>query len=352
MKVTVLVAVHNGGDYLREAVDSILAQTFTEFELLLVDDASTDGAIARIPDDPRIRILRNDTNLGQVPSLNRGLEEARGEYIARLDADDVMLPTRLARQVEVLDREPNVALVGTWMDVVDERGRLYAKLRGHVRDYIEFVYAILVDRYPFAHPSVMYRLAVVRELGCYDARLAPSEDKDLFRRLAAARHDARCIEAPLVRYRRHERQLSHAHADVQLANDRIGQERFLGGLVDGGEPRDLRRLLETGVGHPADVEALLRGAEHRLRLSEDERRRLESMLARRLAVRGSQAGMQSRDLRRWAARRDVAAALASLLPLAPLSRLLGESVSSSRFDVLRRVGRRSRWLRWLYARLT
>src|SRR5581483_7441972 len=109
-KVTVLLAVRDGEPYIGEAVESVLDQTFTDFELLLVDDASTDGTVAVVErlGDERIRILRNERNLGQVPSLNRGLGEARGEYVARLDADDACLPTRLARQVEILDAEPRV----------------------------------------------------------------------------------------------------------------------------------------------------------------------------------------------------------------------------------------------------
>lgn len=290
MKVTVLIAVHNGGDYLREAVDSVLAQTFADFELLLVDDGSTDHAIATLSDDPRVRVLRNDTNLGQVPSLNRGLEEARGEYVARLDADDVMLPTRLARQVEVLDSEPSVALVGTWMDVVDEHGRLYAKLRGHVRDYVEFLYAILVDRYPFGHPSLMFRRDVVRALGGYDATLAPSEDKDLYRRLALARHAALSVEEPLVRYRRHAAQLSQEQQELQLANDHMSQEKFLHTLAPAVDVPKLRLAL---AGNPmfwsrppldeSAFPALALGAREYLQLSAVEVASLERLLRARAA---------------------------------------------------------------------
>ncbi len=84
----------------------MLAQTFGDFELLIVDDASTDGAVEKLPDDPRIRVLGNASNIGQIPSLNRGLREARGEYVARLDHDDLCLPRRLELQVDVLDAIP------------------------------------------------------------------------------------------------------------------------------------------------------------------------------------------------------------------------------------------------------
>ena len=117
------------------------------------------------------------------------------------------------------------------MDVVDERGRLWGKVRGHVRDFPELVFAILADRYPFSHPSLMFRRDLVLALGGYDPSLAPAEDKDLYRRLALARHDVRGIEEVLVRYRRHERQLSQEQREIQLRHDWEGQERFLAELA-------------------------------------------------------------------------------------------------------------------------
>src|SRR5665647_430445 len=101
-KVTVLIAVYNGGRFLREALDSVLAQTFTDFELLVVNDGSTDetATILESYSDQRIRVITNGKNIGVVGSLRRGLNYARGEYIARIDADDIALPERLEKQVE------------------------------------------------------------------------------------------------------------------------------------------------------------------------------------------------------------------------------------------------------------
>jgi glycosyltransferase involved in cell wall biosynthesis len=327
-RVTVLLAVKDGLPWLREAIESVLSQTFGDFELLLVDDGSTDGTadVAEAYGDQRIRVLRNERNLGQVPSLNRGLREARGEYVARLDADDVCLPDRLQRQLAVLDADPSVALVGTWMDVVDERGRLWARLRGHVRDYPEFLFAILADRYPWGHPSLMFRRDSVLELGGYDETLAPSEDKDLYRRLALARHGARGLEEPLVRYRRHELQLSQERRSVQVRHDWESQERFLAELAGAEQAERLRVLLSAGPGREDDAAALLQrlldGAERRLELTAAERRKLESLLTRHLARRRRPLLPGVRPfLRAW--------------PLAPL----------------RRLARRSRFLRYLYTRL-
>jgi hypothetical protein len=327
-RVTVLLAVKDGLPWVRDAVESVLAQTYEDFELLVVDDGSSDGTAEAVEAfaDPRIRVLRNDSNAGQAPSLNRGLQEARGELVARLDADDVCLPRRLERQVAVLDADPSVALVGTWMDVVDERSRLWGRLRGRVRDFPEFVFAILADRYPWGHPSLMFRRDVVVALGGYDESLAPSEDKDLYRRLALARHGARGVEEPLVRYRRHELQLSQEQADVQLRHDWQSQERFLAELAGEERARRLRLLLSTGTdpeGAPSELlEQLLDGAARRLGLIASDRARLESLLARHLA-------------RRWAPALRAAGPFLRARPLAPL----------------RGLARRSRVLRSLYSRL-
>jgi glycosyltransferase involved in cell wall biosynthesis len=357
-RVTVLVAVKDGLPWLRGAVESVLAQTYVDFELLLVDDASTDGSAeaATAFGDPRIRVLRNERNLGQVPSLNRGLAEARGEYVARLDADDVSLPDRLEQQVRVLDADPSVALVGTWLDVVDADGRLWGKLRGSVRDRAELVAAILVDRYPWGHPSLMFRRDVVVGLGGYDASLAPAEDKDLYRRLALAGHSARSIDAPLVLYRRHEGQLSHEQAEVQRRNDWTSQERFIAELVGEERAPRLRVLLASGADRGRAeselLDALLDGAERRLGVAGHERGRLERLLARRLARRALAAGPAGRRTLAWARRRDArAAALFPLLPVAPAARTVVPVLRARAVTPLRRLARRSRALRSLYARL-
>ncbi len=125
-KVTVLLPVYNGARFLRQAIDSVLSQTWKDFELLVVNDGSTDGtaAILESYSDPRIRILSNVQNIGLTLSLNKGLQSARGEYIARIDADDIALPIRLEKQVSYLDQHPEVGLVATGVKVIDERGHV------------------------------------------------------------------------------------------------------------------------------------------------------------------------------------------------------------------------------------
>jgi len=291
-KVTVLLAVHNGEPYIGEAVQSVLDQTFTDFELLLVDDASTDdtvGIVERLGDD-RVRILRNESNRGQVPSLNRGLSEARGEYVARLDADDACLPTRLERQVEVLDADPRVGLVGTWMDAVDDRGRLLGRLQKALDDYVDFLYHTLIMRVYVSHPSAMYRREPVLRLGCYDEATGPAEDKDLWRKLALERYEARIVPEALVRYRLHDLQLSQVRAEYQQQVDAESQDRFLAELAPDANAPAVRSLLagdSDAWNHDAQaslrgLELVLAGARARLALTDEEARRLDERVARRL----------------------------------------------------------------------
>src|ERR1700722_2543034 len=119
--VTVLMPVYNAERFLGPAIGSVLSQTFVHFELLIVDDGSTGDTeqIIRSFPDRRIRVLSNGANIGLIKSLNRGIGEAQGKYIARLDADDLCLPTRLADQVDVLENQCNVGLVASWTEVID-----------------------------------------------------------------------------------------------------------------------------------------------------------------------------------------------------------------------------------------
>ena len=123
-QVTVFIPVYNRRAFIGPAIESMLAQTFEDFELLIVDDGSTDGGleIMRSYEDPRVRVVANERNQGIPKTRNRGLELARGEYIALLDSDDVSVPDRLARQVEFLDRNPLYAEVGAWSQAMDESG--------------------------------------------------------------------------------------------------------------------------------------------------------------------------------------------------------------------------------------
>lgn len=291
-KVTVLMAVRDGKPYIGEAVASVLDQTFVDFELLVVDDGSVDGTLEVVEGfgDARVRVLRNEQSLGQVPSLNRGLLAARGSYIARLDADDACRPTRLARQVEILDRESQVCLVGTWMELIDDRGRRLGYLRKSLEDFVDFLYHTLIMQVYVSHPSAMYRRDPVLALGGYDEATGPAEDKDLWRKLALERCEARIVSEPLVLYRIHDRQMSQTRAAYQQRVDSESQDRFLAELAPEAPVAAARQLLAgqpEAWAHDAEtmlraVEAVATGAAVRLTLDDDEAGRLSERVALRL----------------------------------------------------------------------
>lgn len=314
-RVTVLLAVHNGEPYVRDAVASVLSQTYGDFEFVIVDDASTDGTVATIESfgDERIRLLRNEHNVGQVPSLNRGLREARGEIVARIDADDVSLPTRLERQLAVLDADPRIGLVGSWMALVDERGRRVGSLRKTLADYVDFIFHTLIMRVWVSHPAAAYRREPVLALGGYDPATGPSEDKDLWRKLALERWDARIVPDELVKYRLHDAQLSQTRAAYQRDVDARSQDRFLATLAPGTPIDTVRMLLSddselwrTTIDFRS-LDAVFAGADERLGLDAAQGSRLRALVGRWLL--GVAAG------RPWTSQaRAIAAYALSLIP--------------------------------------
>ena len=201
-RVTVVMPVYNAGDFVSEAVESVLAQTFDELELIAVDDGSSDDSrsilerYARL--DSRVRVVRNETNLGLVPATNLGCRLSRSEYIARLDADDVALPDRLASQVEFLDSHPSVAAVGGAAISIDPSGRQISVLR--LPSSSAAIRARMPKRCCFIHSSVTMRRDAFEAVGGY--RFGPGGGYDLWLRLSE-RFDLANLPQPVVRYRVH-----------------------------------------------------------------------------------------------------------------------------------------------------
>lgn len=214
--VTVLIPAYNGGPLLRQAVESILAQTFTDFECLVIDDGSTDGAVDALCSicDARLRIVRNPKNLGLIATLNRGLELARAPLLARMDADDVAHPSRLQRQVEVLAARPELALVGCWARMIGLHGEPAGDLVCPVEPQ-EVLRTVLVGS-PFVHPAVTARTSILRELGGYPTDALHAEDYALWLKLLL-RHDAANIPEQLLDYRVHPGQVSQRKIALQRA---------------------------------------------------------------------------------------------------------------------------------------
>ena len=212
-KVSVLMPVYNAGQYLAQAIDSILSQTFKDWELILINDGSTDNSDAIIGryDDERIYYLKNETNLGLIKTLNKGIDYCHGEYIARMDADDISHPDRFRQQVRFLDKHPAYAICGTDAIVIDNAGNRIGKIRNLTdNDYLQ---VNLLFSPPFIHPSVMIRSEILHH-NRYDERYKHVEDYELWTRIAKLGKVAN-ISKDLLKYRWHDSNVSVVNNEVQ-----------------------------------------------------------------------------------------------------------------------------------------
>jgi glycosyltransferase involved in cell wall biosynthesis len=216
--VSVVMPVYNGRRYLTEAVQSILGQTFADFELIVVDDGSTDGsaemAEAFARRDGRMRTLRADHG-GVGRARNLGLAEARGEFIAPMDADDVSLPERLEREVAFLRRRADVVLVGSQVLLIDPDGRPIAPMGGLAADPAEIEALLLEGRCPIGHSSTMMRRAALLKIGGYPENKV-CDDAPLFLRLTEL---GGVVNLPVVlsHYRQHFESVCFRRPEVQAA---------------------------------------------------------------------------------------------------------------------------------------
>jgi glycosyltransferase involved in cell wall biosynthesis len=208
--VSVVIPCYNAARYLESALASVQAQTFTDFELIVVNDGSTDNSLALLnaiaAREPRLRIISRP-NTGIVGALNDGLAAARGEFIARMDADDLCFPDRFAKQVAYLCAHPDCVCVGTSVIFMDAHSRPVKHVpRQTAHEQIEAA-LLSGDGGALIHPSVMMRLAAVVAVGGYRLPAQHVEDIDLFLRLARAGRLANLPES-LLRYRVHPQSIN------------------------------------------------------------------------------------------------------------------------------------------------
>ncbi len=264
-KVTVLMPVYNGGRYLRDAIESVLRQTLQDFEFLIIDDGSQDESIAVVKSyrDERIRLIENGRNLGLIETLNRGLQMARGEYVARMDADDISLPRRLERQLEYMERHPDVSVISSYHRYMDDNGRVFRTVRGEVRDYRISFRMYVEGHNPVLHPAAMFRTKTIREHGGYSRDFAHAEDGELWFRLNARGVKFGNVPRVLLLYRCHNRQITQTRTAEQAQSHFRAYAQSLSHLL--GEPiasEDAVRLCPYRFDNdhfksPAEVERVL-----------------------------------------------------------------------------------------------
>jgi len=218
--VSVIMAVKNGADYLPAAVESILAQTFGDFEFIIIDDGSDDDATKHLLEkfairDARIRLVSR-ANKGLTRSLNEAMSLATGQFIARMDGDDIALPDRLQKQVTFLIANPHVVLLGGAYELIDGDGRRIRTWRP-AGDDATLQKHCLEGSTPICHPLAMMRADAVRKVGGYDESFAVAQDLDLWLRLGEVGAMA-CLPDVLLQYRQHDGSVSEKKQKLQTEN--------------------------------------------------------------------------------------------------------------------------------------
>lgn len=239
-KVSVLMPAYNSEKYIAEAIDSILNQTFTDFEFIIINDGSTDNTaqIVRQYKDKRIKFIDNKKNQGLIAVLNQGLDLCRGEYIARMDSDDISLPERFAKQVKYMDAHPNVAVVGGWIQ----------KFGVNVKSNDIYKYPSILQQFDliihgcqFAHPTAMIRTSVLRTNKIYyDSQYPHAEDYGFWMEMSkyAPIHN---LQEILLNYRWHETNVSILHTQIQQNS----------------AERVRRNIIQTVLSNKAEIEKIL-----------------------------------------------------------------------------------------------
>lgn len=261
--VSVIMPARNAGRFLAPAIRSILAQTSPDFELLVVDDGSADDTAAICGDlaraDARVTVTANPAR-GLVEALNHGLHAARGRYVARMDADDVSLPARFARQVDFLEANREIAVAGSWAEVIDATGAVIGAMTPPTDPAA--VRAELMQRSCIVHPSAMIRTETLRRVGGYRRAFAGCEDYDLWLRISEIADLANLGET-LLHYRMHDEQVTWARAEQRILSElaAVGcATRRRAGLADPvSEHTAIDRDVLIGLGiAPAEIDRQLR----------------------------------------------------------------------------------------------
>ncbi|MDQ2803725.1 MAG: glycosyltransferase [Pseudomonadota bacterium] len=272
VSVSVLMPAFNAERTVRQAINSVLAQTFEDFELLVVNDGSDDGTAAILDSiaDPRLRVITNPRNLGIVGAANRGAAMARGRYIARLDADDIARPTRLARQVSFLDRHPDILLLGTEMTDL-ERGQMRPSRRLVDTDPVVLRWLMHLGN-PIGHSTMIFRADVLDRLGGYMRAAFPLADDFDFAHRVLRLGAVAMLPERLVVYRRHAGSLTQrreaeliglttavlSEAYRPLLNDRAPDiAALVARHLMAGVPPDGAALARLGAGLDALLDAYL-----------------------------------------------------------------------------------------------
>jgi glycosyltransferase involved in cell wall biosynthesis len=216
-RISVLMAVYNGEKYLKEAIDSVLNQTFADFEFIIVNDGSTDSSqkIIKSYSDPRIRLIDNEKNLGLMKSLNKGIKLANGEFIARMDGDDICFSERFEKQLKFLEKHPEIGVLGSQVVNIDQSGKELKISTKFIEP--ELIKWCSVFSCPLLHPTVMVRADLLKN-NLYDESYNQAEDFELWSRLLDLTSFAN-LKEPWLYYRTHKQSATSVFGDdIKIKN--------------------------------------------------------------------------------------------------------------------------------------
>lgn len=227
--ITVLMPMYNSEKYISEAVESILNQTYADFEFIIIDDASSDNSVSIVESfkDPRIKLIIKPINTGLTSSLNMGLTMAKGKYIARMDSDDISVLDRFEKQLAFMEVNTHIALCGTWFKFIDNNE--YIK---HPAEH-EDIQVALLSYCAIGHPTVFMRNSFLKQHQLnYNVEMEPAEDYDLWARICFLGNLANIPEV-LLYYRLHNEQVSSLQNDKQIVFSNQIKIKLLNSLLPG-----------------------------------------------------------------------------------------------------------------------
>lgn len=209
-KITILMTTYNGMAYLDECIQSVLNQDHTDFEFLIIDDASTDGTYEFVKSikDQRIKLFRNEINIGQTASLNIGLKMASGEIILRLDQDDVCLKSRVREQSLYMQENHSIVVACSFERTITNTNNVVRNWKRKIQNRGDFVGYIILGLCPVWHPSAVFRKSKILELGGYDTKYGPAEDYHLWSKIAASGYNGSVIPKYHLLQRNHQQSQS------------------------------------------------------------------------------------------------------------------------------------------------
>ena len=232
-KISLIMSVYNGEDYLRDAIESVLNQTFKDFELIVINDCSTDSTgeiLNRFAElDKRVKVHTNEVNLRLPSSLNKAITLAQGKYIARMDADDICLPERLEKQYQFMENNPGVALSSCRFMTL-KNGLVSSGGCGGKSDN-ESIKALLLVTNPILHPGIIAKADAIRSLG-YDKNFTCTEDMELWTRFVMAGYDIEIMPEYLMIYRLHDKQITETTLEKQHKEVIAIQKNYYGALLE------------------------------------------------------------------------------------------------------------------------